>query len=1216
MVSLLSEPCVSVTQKICDYDKNELVSVISGMLTVPEYSANTLRIEVALHLALSSSDGKKSTNRTILNTIFNDVLSGTDICYQEDPQEDVFVSNIYTCFGDYRIFNSLWEANDFFTQCLVDIMTDEDLPVELNAIFNSCLSLLKVSEFVAEKSGVVRNEVKESYDKQKINIPGGSWCRNLSKRTIIPNECLASIGVCEQDLDPFVLPKSEYKKLRKEEIGNSILERKPVVRVGDNYCLALPGAVGVAIRYAFLESCNEFGLLDTLSKTLQKYQFNRMYKEFLFGVRRSLEVLDFSGIDSDLPMSSILFHDKHGEFFCSIIMHENLSELLNEGIGSVNVYDEKDESSLDEYIGNILDKCKENSSFRSLNIMISNGGLGRGILLTSDSSSSEVKVCHISLSDLYLLSSKGEGSLKEFMLCMEQKEWLKDQGVSIKNINGDVNYYGFWLNNDRRCVPFDTSIDDGLIMTLYTDYVLPVRVDFRHSSDRHSVRYTNDSHYIVSRLETDSLFSNNKDKPIYACVEHISNGFLNGVVESELTDVWFGLSEYPKGIGSKIAYDWWSGFISLIERGLSLLNKNDFESGFEIIQVLFNMGKVDSSSDVSPSAELGFTKSIGDKCITYEFNKDYLGTFKTADNFAERTILHDVLYTVTNDFLVPIDGVYSVDDIVQEVLVNNDVKIIHVFYGDDEVDYFLHSVSGNYPYLINKDLISFECFKVFYQEDNAFGFCSGKAKCGAIFNKAVDSIWKEIRTLLSEVDCVDLVYKLTSILNDLDQDAKQWFRTSKAVYALNGENQSVVEVAQTRNSDRSLTSVCARSLIEMAICECPVGKGNKISQSKLERLLALCGVLINVASDADAVHWGLVEPQLYIAKDGSYSIDTDVGSKVINPYMMGHFSDQFMSSIDDYEKLYEPNQSTGEEPRNYFSSEFDEAFKHEFKISANQTMLCFSELVSAHLAQKKATLILTHKEIISILVDSGVDKNIAENFVNSFSLCSREKWDDFGSQYSFRDIAPWKHKRRLSCLAKPLLLLKDGNVCSSLILIVKGFIYFLEKSYSGEFSTDFFSTSEMRNYVAKKYNERGSDFTETVGAKFTGGGWEIKKELLMKSLGAPIELGDVDVLAIRDNKAYVVECKNLQMAKTISEIADVCNRFLGLEKDELRKHLNRVDWIVENKDLVSKYVKSDICEVKGILVTNTNVPMKYKSDLAIDSDNILSLNDLDKGTID
>ncbi|TVT34782.1 MAG: hypothetical protein FHK81_04915 [Marinobacter vinifirmus] len=115
----------------------------------------------------------------------------------------------------------------------------------------------------------------------------------------------------------------------------------------------------------------------------------------------------------------------------------------------------------------------------------------------------------------------------------------------------------------------------------------------------------------------------------------------------------------------------------------------------------------------------------------------------------------------------------------------------------------------------------------------------------------------------------------------------------------------------------------------------------------------------------------------------------------------------------------------------------------------------------------------------------------------------------------------------------------------------------------------------------------------------------------MSSFGKP-ELGDVDVIGIKGGRITLIECKNLQMAKTISEIADICNRFKGEEKDELAKHLARVGWINANRDLVSRHLGMNrpIDDVKQLLVTNTEIPIKYKEGLPIESGEIVSIAEL------
>ena len=65
-------------------------------------------------------------------------------------------------------------------------------------------------------------------------------------------------------------------------------------------------------------------------------------------------------------------------------------------------------------------------------------------------------------------------------------------------------------------------------------------------------------------------------KPIYASVEHVVDGYLNGLVESNVVDLWFGVAAYSDDIGSSVVYEWWSGFIHAVEESLSYISSKVF----------------------------------------------------------------------------------------------------------------------------------------------------------------------------------------------------------------------------------------------------------------------------------------------------------------------------------------------------------------------------------------------------------------------------------------------------------------------------------------------------------------------------------------------------------------------------------------------------------------------------------------------------------------
>ena len=111
----------------------------------------------------------------------------------------------------------------------------------------------------------------------------------------------------------------------------------------------------------------------------------------------------------------------------------------------------------------------------------------------------------------------------------------------------------------------------------------------------------------------------------------------------------------------------------------------------------------------------------------------------------------------------------------------------------------------------------------------------------------------------------------------------------------------------------------------------------------------------------------------------------------------------------------------------------------------------------------------------------------------------------------------------------------------------------------------------------------------------------------MTQLGAPAELGDIDVLAWKSTgEALIIECKRLQFARTLAEIAEICRRFRGEAKDELYKHIQRINWIKENPEKLQRVTgyEPNPKRIDDRLVTNTHVPMTYLKSLPISTDKI------------
>lgn len=198
--------------------------------------------------------------------------------------------------------------------------------------------------------------------------------------------------------------------------------------------------------------------------------------------------------------------------------------------------------------------------------------------------------------------------------------------------------------------------------------------------------------------------------------------------------------------------------------------------------------------------------------------------------------------------------------------------------------------------------------------------------------------------------------------------------------------------------------------------------------------------------------------------------------------------------------------------------------------------------------------------------------------------------------------------------ARPILVFgkqDNARVIYGIGSLKLAFEYLIQRSESGQLPQSFFTSEKMKHYLGSVNNERGHAFAQSVGNKLSEEGWQVRSEVEMTELGCSEDFGDVDVLAWKPSgEVQIIECKRLQLARTVAEIIEICRRFRGEAADELDKHIRRVDWIKRNLIGLERIVgfKPIAANIDDRLVTNTIVPMKYLSSLPIDCEKIGPLN--------
>jgi hypothetical protein len=248
--------CPALGQALKKFSFPKVARLLAGLTTLPENQPADLRLTAMIHLAALFCVGDEEPSLTQLRRWLNEIILKDAIAQQEDPVEDVFISNVVTWFGNARLFDGGWSDNDYalqaFLACVVRFRKEPWMaPVE-----RSVTALLKMSEAVAERASLPRFSLTKTPPRQPLRVAQNS-VHPASEYVVFTPEELAAMGIARSHLTPFELVPELRESLAKETIGHTTLERRPIVFTEGHALLALPTAVSAALRrYAACASRN------------------------------------------------------------------------------------------------------------------------------------------------------------------------------------------------------------------------------------------------------------------------------------------------------------------------------------------------------------------------------------------------------------------------------------------------------------------------------------------------------------------------------------------------------------------------------------------------------------------------------------------------------------------------------------------------------------------------------------------------------------------------------------------------------------------------------------------------------------------------------------------------------------------------------------------------------------------------------------------------
>ena len=440
------------------------------------------------------------------------------------------------------------------------------------------------------------------------------------------------------------------------------------------------------------------------------------------------------------------------------------------------------------------------------------------------------------------------------------------------------------------------------------------------------------------------------------------------------------------------------------------------------------------------------------------------------------------------------------------------------------------------------------------------------------------------------------------------------FKAKVALEAIKGEA-TLAELAAKHGVHQTMIAGWKRQAIEgMALSFS--GKPEAASAAKggrepgkldLSQLMAKASLIFHMGGWSDAIRWDVMEPTIRITALGDVHAKFDYVDDVIAPHARETSDVRTKEAADDYaENLKEIEGETS--VSGFVDQRFLEAWEDEFDTALQDMRIFVDWLENSGIEREEPVMCLTLADFKNIGSDKqSLSPEVVTKLLDKMTLVGRLTWRDVPDGFDNRDRQPWRYRRRLSAVRRPILKIGSGDAERYLVApgMVRDFFAYLIANYMrGDFPPHQLGR-KMKSWAAREADARGTKFTKEVAATLQKLGWKTETEVkLTKILKRQLDrdYGDVDVLAWLpdEQRVLIIECKDVQFKKTYGEICEQLADFRGElrpngKPDYLRRHLDRMDVLKEHASEVASYLKLIHTNpiIESHLIFRNPVPMKY-----------------------
>lgn len=1218
-----------LVSKLKRFSFRSAAELIGSLGLLPNLLANTIRIEALTHLAGVACKGNAAPNYDNLREWAGKLMANSSLSQQEDPVEDVFVGCVNSSFGSFRLFQGIFGDGAFLVEQLLSFYGNRREFPTFQETIDSAIGLLRISDALADRSGLGRYFAGGGNAGKRIAVP--RW-RDLSTKVsslFFSDSDLESMGLTRHTLSPFLLNESHREALPLEISGGSSLERHPLLETEGGVLVVFPSTLARAATRFLIENMTPMG---GWAETF--YQIESA-STFINNVRRQLDIEWLDTAPPTPPDSCPALFPAFGIFDLGkpavLLTYTPPLASAASDFGGMDQLPPEHQKALEQYIESCASELEKIENFSGGLILVSLAGYGKTGTLGLTEFSDRWRIHIATLRDWTILSNDDRCNAMTLWKLGDHEKACIDRHIRILNPSDLVNLWGFWKNANFRLILQNVDILHPCMLAIGCDSASLVRVVNSQQRDEHCIMSHDRTKWIrICRHSSDALFRRDKEAPIYGAISE-TNEHILGCTKRGGSTWWV---ESPKRTERpellSLQFQLWDCVMNWLDR----ISESTFESYPDItrkdIKVEISLPNFNQWDPTLPNLQsskqsgLSITTLKEKGLITISIPESFLNQFNNPKNAAEEKIVTELLRGVAESLDFHLSD-FEFDRLCKQIVRSEGARYFHVSE-TLEIEHLLASGHSPRPLFFDDEDTRLAELGISHlvEPPEKAGRLTGREKCRKFLQELVTKLWERIESRLSKFERMSVVSGCFSALDEITRDELQWDLSTRALLALHPGSGGAEDVLRTRRSKRAAANISNRLLIETAQYSCNNPLAGKLTMADHLGLLAEMTSLLSFAHHRDGIAYGFLNPEIVVHPNGEIDINDEFYRSTFSKYMTRRGDNITRKASEGYDKHFDDTPPSPQQVNVWKQkiSSLNEAFEPEFGFTIEMLMRVRDALRELAISSNRAGGYMLEPEMLTFLQRGcGFSSVQAESFLDRLTLPLRSAWNsDFPPRCRSEDIYPWRFRRQLSLLTRPLVQVSNAprGWLVSASFFERSIAYFLGNIEDAIFPERFFSSSKMRTYIGQQVNRRGHSFAEKVRDLFKDNGFSFRFEIEMSELGAQKKdgLGDIDVLGWdpESGNIFAVECKHLLPAITVREVVQRLEDFRGDQKakDSLGRHIRRIDWLKQHPfSLVNVTgIAAEKINIIPALVTNDTVPMQFFKEMNFPTDQVVSFDGL------